>query len=118
MKMITSVASTPGAIAGSSAAPSVPRPASESPQAGQAPSSGASVGTENVKQIVEQMQGQLDSMNVSLQYSVYGNKDDKIAVKVVDRDTGKVIREIPAKEMQALQDKMSELVGMIFDHKT
>ncbi len=57
-------------------------------------------------------------MNVSLQYSVYGAKDDKIAVKVVDRDTGKVIREIPAKEIQALQDKMSELVGMIFDHKT
>jgi uncharacterized FlaG/YvyC family protein len=36
----------------------------------------------------------------------------------VDRDTGKVIREIPAKEVQALQDKMSELVGIIYDHKT
>ena len=116
--MITSVASIPGAIAGSSAAPSVPRLVSESPQAGQAPGSGASVSTEDVKQIVVQMQGQLDSMNISLQYSVYGDKDDKIAVKVVDRDTGKVIREIPAKEMQALQDKMSELVGMIFNHKT
>jgi flagellar protein FlaG len=116
--MITSVASIPGAIAGSSAAPSGPRLVSESPQTGQAPGSSASVSPEDVKQIVEQMQGQLDSMNISLQYSVYGDKDDKIAVKVVDRDTGKVIREIPAKEIQALQDKMSELVGMIFDHKT
>jgi flagellar protein FlaG len=116
--MITSVASISNAIAGSSEAPSMPRPVSESPQAGQAPGSSASVSTKDVKQIVDQMQGQLDSMNVSLQYSVYGSKDDKIAVKVIDKDTGKVIREIPAKEMQALQDKMSELVGMIFDHKT
>jgi len=116
--MITSVASIPGAIAGSSAAPSMSRPVSESPQSGQAPAAEASVSHEDVKQVVAQMQGQLDSMNISLQYSVYGDKDDKIAVKVVDRDTGKVIREIPAKEMQALQDKMSELVGMIFDRKT
>jgi uncharacterized FlaG/YvyC family protein len=64
------------------------------------------------------MQGQLDSMNISLQYSVYGDKDDKVAVRVVDKDTGKVIREIPPKEIQALQDQMSKLVGMIFDHKT
>lgn len=116
--MITSVASIPGARAGSSAAPSAPRPVSESPQAGQAPGGGASVSPAELKQAVEQIQSQLDSMNISLQYSVYGDKDDKIAVKVVDRDTGKVIREIPAKEMQALQDKMSELVGMIFDRKT
>jgi flagellar protein FlaG len=115
--MITSVASMPSAIAGSSAAASAPRPVSESPQAGQAPVAEASVGHAEVKQIVEQMQGQLDRMNVSLKYSVYG-KDDKVAVKVVDRDTGKVIREIPPKEVQALQDKMSELVGMIFNHKT
>jgi flagellar protein FlaG len=116
--MITSVASSPSAIAGSSVDASRPRPVSESPQAAQAPVGGTSVSTAEVKQIVGRMQGQLDSMNVSLEYSLYGAKDDKIAVKVVDRNTGKVIREIPAKEMQALQDKMSELVGMIFDHKT
>ena len=116
--MITSVASIPGAIAGSSAAASGPRLVSESPQTGQAPGAEASVSHEDVKQVVVQMQGQLDSMNISLQYSVYGDKDDKIAVKVVDRDTGKIIREIPSKEMRALQEKMRELVGIIFDHKT
>ena len=116
--MITSVVSSLGAMAGSSVTASAPRPVNESSRAGQTPGGGGSVSPAELKQVVEQMQGQLDSMNISLQYSVYGENDNKIAVKVVDRDTGKVIREIPAKEVQALQDKMSELVGMIYDHKT
>jgi flagellar protein FlaG len=91
---------------------------SESSQAAQTSGGEASASPAELKQIVGQIQSQLDSMNISLQYAVYGDKDDKVAVKVVDRDTGKVIREIPSKEMQALQVKMRELVGMIFDHKT
>ena len=116
--MISSVVSINSALAGSSATASAPRPVGESSQAAQAPGGGASASPAELKQIVEQIQSQLDSMNISLQYSVYGDKDDKVAVKVVDRDTGKVIREIPSKEMQALQNKMRELIGMIFDHKT
>jgi len=116
--MISSVASINSALAGSSAVASTPRPVSESPQTAQAPGGGAPASPAELKQIVGQIQSQLDSMNISLQYSVYGDRDDKVAVKVVDRDTGKVIREIPSKEVQALQDKMRELVGMIFDHKT
>jgi flagellar protein FlaG len=116
--MISSVVSITSALAGSSATASAPRPVSESPQAAQAPGGGSPASPAELKQIVGQIQSQLDSMNISLQYSVYGDKDDKIAVKVVDKDTGKVIREIPSKEMQALQVKMRELVGMIFDYKT
>ena len=44
-------------------------------------------------------------MNVSLQYSFYGTGGEKVAVKVVNRETGDVIREIPSKEMQALQSQ-------------
>jgi len=111
--MITSVVSALSSMAGPSVTASAPRPVNESSREGPAP-----VNSADVKQAVGQMQSQLDSMNISLQFSVYGDNDNKIVVKVVDRDTGKVIREIPAKEVQALQDKMSELVGMIFDHKT
>jgi uncharacterized FlaG/YvyC family protein len=76
---------------------------------------GAPVSNEQIKRMVEQMQSHLDSMNVSLQYSFYGASGDKVAVTVVNKETGEVIREIPSKEMQALQTKMSELVGMIFN---
>ncbi len=75
------------------------------------------VSPEQVKQMVAEMQYQLDSMNISLQYSFYGVHDEKIAIKVLNKKTGDVIREIPPKEMQALQIKMSELCGMIFNEK-
>ena len=94
----------------------IPRQTAESSRSGQmSGGNDAPVSTAQVKQMVEQMQGQLDSMNVSLQYSFYGAGGEKVAVTVVNRETGEVIREIPTKEMQALQAKMSELVGMIFN---
>ena len=105
------------AIVGSSGAISAPHPVTVSSQTEEALGGGGSVGQEELKKIVEQMQSQLDSMNISLQYTMYGEHHNKIAVKVVDKATGDVVREIPPKEIQALQAKMSELVGMIFNRK-
>lgn len=70
---------------------------------------------EQLKQMIVNMQSDLDSMNINLEYFLYGAHDRKVAVKVVNRETGDVIREIPPKEIQALQEKMSELIGMIFN---
>jgi flagellar protein FlaG len=67
--------------------------------------------------IVEKMQEQIDSMNVSLQYSTYGDRGKNIAVTVVNKNTGEVIREIPPKEIQDLYAKMNELAGMIFNRQ-
>jgi len=78
-------------------------------------SSVAEASQADIQQIVENMQIQLESMNISMQYHVYGERGERIAVRVVNKETGEVIREIPSKEMQALQAKMSELVGMIFN---
>lgn len=112
--MDISAMNTTSTRAVSSAAASTPPSVIADSQMGQASSESSPVSPAQLKQIVGEMQGQLDSMNVSLQYSVYGDNDNKVAVKVVNKNTGEVIREIPAKEMQALQTKMSELVGMIF----
>lgn len=89
----------------------------ESSNSVQTTDSDAGVSPVQVKQMVAEMQGHLDSMNISLQYCFYGEHDQKIAIKVVNKETGDVIREIPPKEMQALQIKMSELCGMIFNKK-
>jgi flagellar protein FlaG len=85
------------------------------PPAVQKTGGAAEPGQEHLKKMVDEMQGHLDSMNVSLKYFLYGTHENKVAVKVINKETGKVIREIPPKEMQALQTKMGELVGMLFD---
>ena len=55
-------------------------------------------------------------MNISVSFSTYGKKNNDISVIVTDTDTGKVIREIPPKDLQDLYTKLGELVGIIFNH--
>jgi flagellar protein FlaG len=95
----------------------VSSPPAQSSQSAKTSDGNAEVTPAQVKQIVAEMQSQADSMNISLRYSLYGEHDTKIAVKVVNKETGEVIREIPPKEIQSLQTKMGELVGRIFNEK-
>ena len=71
---------------------------------------------QEVKQMTDKIQDCLDKMNISLNFSTYGKDDERIAVTVTEKETGKVIREIPPEELQHLYLKMSELTGMLFNH--
>ena len=75
------------------------------------------VDDKTVKQLAENIQKNLDSMNISLAFSTYVEGDRKISVTVTEKETGKVIREIPSKEVQRLSVKMEEMVGMIFNDR-
>ena len=67
-------------------------------------------------QLLQQIQSHMESMNIGLSFARYGNKGDEISVIVTDKDTGKVIREIPPKDIQDLHTKIGELIGLIFNH--
>jgi flagellar protein FlaG len=73
------------------------------------------VSSEMLKIIAETVQAQIDVMNSSLSFQVYGKDNDKCAIIVSDKTTGKVIREIPPKEVQQMQAKLDELIGLIFN---
>jgi len=81
----------------------------------QSDSKGGDVKNEQVSRMIQDMQDQINRMSVSLEFSTYGSKGEKIAVIVADKETGEVIREIPSKELQQLHAKLDELVGMIFN---
>ncbi|HOU78782.1 MAG TPA: flagellar protein FlaG [Syntrophales bacterium] len=74
-------------------------------------------GDEQLSFMVKQMQEHIKQMNVSLVFSTYGNRGEKVAVVVADKETGEVIREIPPKEIQNLYARMSELAGLIFNRQ-
>ncbi|MBE0558555.1 MAG: flagellar protein FlaG, partial [Proteobacteria bacterium] len=106
------------AIAGASAAAvTEPRMQIDSTQTYPISGGNGAAKQQEIKQVVEKMQEQIDSMNISLQYSTYGPDDEKIAVAVVNKETGELIREIPPKELRNLYAKMSELAGMIFNRE-
>jgi uncharacterized FlaG/YvyC family protein len=112
-KMNISGVSESGAMTGAPAAAAAPRqPLSPRGQAAQDTAAGSA---QVVKQMIDEMQSQIDRMNVSLTFSTYGDRGENIAVVVANKETGKVIREIPSKEIQHLYAKMSELAGMILN---
>ena len=54
--------------------------------------------------------------NVELKF----NKDDETGqtyVKIVDKETGDIIREIPPEEVRKLAEKLEEMVGILLDKK-
>ena len=70
-----------------------------------------------VRSMIADIQDQIDTMNVSLSFTTYGEQGEHIAVIVAEKETGEVIREIPAKEIRDLYRKMSELSGVIFNRE-
>ncbi len=105
--------SVSGAMTVAPAAASAPR-LTPSPRS-QAAQNTAAGSAQIVEQLIGEMQSQIDRMSVSLTFSTYGDRGENIAVVVADKETGKVIREIPSKEIQHLYAKMSELAGMILN---
>ncbi len=67
-----------------------------------------------VSKFVEQLQSISDMFDRKLQFQVNRELNDVI-VKVIDSRTDKVIREIPSAEIQRLQLRIKETLGLLFD---
>ncbi len=65
--------------------------------------------------MVKEMEAQASSMNVSLDFTPYGANNERMAIIVSNKETGKVIREIPPEELQQLYEKMNELAGILLN---
>jgi len=72
---------------------------------------------ERMQKMVEDIQKNLNNLDVSLAFSTYGSHNDQVSIVLTEKATGKVIREIPSKDLQSLYTKMQELVGMILNDK-
>ncbi|MCD6569365.1 MAG: flagellar protein FlaG [Deltaproteobacteria bacterium] len=71
---------------------------------------------EQVKKELDGINKQLDSMNYSIRFAI----DDKLkdlVVKIVDKDTDKVIRQIPPEDVLKLRARMQDMLGLILEDK-
>jgi len=99
---------------------SVPHDIPLSQQAGvksQRPTSenGAGQPSQAAQDAAAEAREQAGGRTVSLSFSTYGKRNEKISVAVVDKETGEVIREVPPEELQRLSVKLEEMAGMVFD---
>ena len=72
--------------------------------------------SEKITRIAEAMDSYVQSTQRDLKIQVHEETGD-IMVKVISSDNGKVIREIPPKELLDLAARMEELAGILFDEK-
>jgi flagellar protein FlaG len=56
------------------------------------------------------------TFNKKLQF-VVDHRSNEITVKVIDRETDKVIKELPPEELQRLHSKLRETIGLLFDER-
>jgi flagellar protein FlaG len=67
---------------------------------------------------IEVIKAALDDIirNTRFQY-VIKDEPNYFVVRIIDKDTDKIIREIPSKELQKLHESIQEAIGLLFDRE-
>ncbi|MDR0964410.1 MAG: flagellar protein FlaG [Clostridium sp.] len=82
---------------------------------------GASAKQQNLEQNAEQIKRAVDKLNKSLSHSeaVFGIHEatNRVTIKIVDKDTKEVLKELPAEKTLDMISKVWELAGMLIDEK-
>ncbi len=68
---------------------------------------------EEVESLVNSLDELTGMLQTSLKFTVHDDSHN-IVVKVIDKDTDEVIRQIPSDDLLDLQTKMQELTGILF----
>lgn len=74
------------------------------------------VDPEKVKNAIKEINGKIKPTRTECQFS-YHEETKRIAIKVLDQDTGDVIREIPPEKTLDMIAKVWEMAGILVDEK-
>jgi flagellar protein FlaG len=70
---------------------------------------------EQLEKLAEQLQDFMGEMNRSLQF-VVDQDSGRDVIKVLDKNSGDVIKQYPSEEVLSLVSKLSENAGLLIDH--
>ncbi len=74
------------------------------------------INVSDVQEAVDEINKALHYMNERLEFSVH-EETNRIIVRVLDRETEEVLREIPPEQILDLVAKLQELVGLLVDKR-
>jgi flagellar protein FlaG len=69
---------------------------------------------EDLKTMIRELQRVSETFNRRLSFSL-NEKLGQVVVKIIDNDTDKVVREIPPVELQRCDERIREVLGLLFD---
>ena len=76
----------------------------------------AELDTGAVREMAEKTQAYLDDLKIKLDFEVYEETGDMV-IRIFNRETEELLREIPPKDLLELHHKVAELRGILFDEK-
>ena len=74
------------------------------------------INKEIFEKAVEELNQNINMFNSKISFSV-DDDTGKTVIKISEKDTNKVIREIPPEALLRLASKLNEIIGMLFDQK-
>ncbi|MDP2001900.1 MAG: flagellar protein FlaG [Desulfurivibrionaceae bacterium] len=74
------------------------------------------VSRSEVQAALDEVQVRMDQMGTNLQFAMDKVAED-LVVKVTDKKSGDLIRQIPSEDVIKLRKKLEELTGLLFDEK-
>ncbi|HNY66990.1 MAG TPA: flagellar protein FlaG [Deltaproteobacteria bacterium] len=69
---------------------------------------------DDVQRDIEAINDQLESMNRSIRFSIDDSSKD-VVVKVVNKDTGEVIKQFPPEQVLKLRERLNEMAGLLVE---
>lgn len=72
---------------------------------------------EKLEDITKKLNEQMDSLGTNIRFA-YNDEFGSMYIKVTERDTGNVIRQIPTEEAMRLTKYFKDAIGMIFDKES
>lgn len=73
------------------------------------------ISAKEAMELTEEMNGLMDDLQTCLGFSIHEKFNHQVVVKIKNRDTNELIRQIPAEELLQIKEKMDEFTGLIFD---
>jgi len=71
---------------------------------------------DQIKSVVEGLNNVMQTFTTDLQFSVDASTK-QVVVRVTDKNTNQVIRQIPSEEMLRVSQRIAELLGVVYDHE-
>ena len=72
--------------------------------------------SEELQKLVKDLQKRLDPMATRLNFIV-DEETDSLVLRIIDRQTGELLRQIPPEEILHLRASLAELVGVLYDRE-
>jgi flagellar protein FlaG len=112
----TYAGSNPAAAAALPGAAALPDPVSPLPQARDAAPAQPAPEAEALQQAARQINAFLKSSSTGVEFVVDG-PSNQVVVRIVDSNTGQVLRQMPSPEMLALSESLDRMSGLLLTQK-